>query len=75
MGAGSRDALTTPSQRKYSLGELDEMREALMMRHWSGGQLGIGSAYEWAERELRTHMLNGSEPAEVIENAKSRARR
>lgn len=65
-------------QRRYTIDEIDAMREAigeLKMLVTSSDKNGkpcswTGSAdQEQIERELRTHMLNGTDPGELVERA------
>jgi hypothetical protein len=71
-------------QRRYSLDEIDRMRDTLRNFHsrldvFSGGKF-VGRTYdntsdEQVERELRTLMLNGTDPAELEARWKERSAR
>lgn len=54
--------------RKYSIDEIDQMREALVRKHsWMAEHHGgIGNTNKAAETELRTLMQNGTEPDELL---------
>jgi len=64
------------TERRYTLAEIDAMREALMKRHWIQDIVQGETIREMFERYhrrdlyvesvLRTHMMNGTEPSELI---------
>jgi hypothetical protein len=58
-------AVPRASERRYTISEIDEMRESLSRMY------PVGASYKSAEREaqtedrLRTHMQNGTDPDEL----------
>lgn len=62
------------AERKYSIHELDRMRSALHRRRGTNDTLFVNrdeqrahwdAADVWVENQLRTYMLNGTEPDEL----------
>lgn len=52
------------TQRKYSIDEIDSMRNSISWLQPSG-IYHRGEREDQIERELRTHMLNGTSPEEL----------
>jgi hypothetical protein len=60
--------MTTPlMQRKYSLDEIDRMRDALRkaLRYQQTTAYREGELFDHAESQLRTCMMNGTDPEEL----------
>lgn len=55
-------------KRVYTVAEIDQMRDALISKHWTPeSRLGYNEACEFAERELRTYLMAGVDPQQVID--------
>jgi hypothetical protein len=54
------------TQRRYTLDEIDRMRNALSVLRTPGGVYDPNRVEKQVERELRTAMLGGVDPKEII---------
>lgn len=57
------------TQRRYTLDEIDLMRAALSTLRTPGGVYDPNRVEKQVERELRTAMIGGVDPDEIIEKA------